>query len=442
MSCPISTTKTWQPLGVSLGHRKKLLRAIASLSESGAADIAPAEAPKRAVTLPERRHLTVLFCDLVGSTELSTRLDPEDLRDIMQRFQEACVEVIHRYGGYVGNYIGDGILAYFGYPRAHEDDAQRAVRAGLDMIEAIAALNGAMPQQEIKLAIRVGINTGLVVVGDIGTGESRDEMAVVGETPNVAARLQALAEPGSVVIGAGTYRLIEGSFVCDDLGPLRGQGRERPGPCLPGARADRRVALRSHHDARTDAAGRARGRGAPAACRAGARPRTAKARWSCSRASPGSASRVSSRACASSSATSRASISSYFCSPFYSSSALYPVLDQLERAADFRRHDPPTLKLEKLEAAAGPGSLRACRGGGPARTAPVDPDRGPLPDAGPDAAAAPRQGVRDAPRPAVRPRQPRSGPDDLRGRPLDRSDLASSCSSWWSTGSSACRSCC
>ena len=211
-------------LGVSLGHRRKLLRAITLLAEAAPEHVAAPAPVERAGAGPERRHLTVMFCDLVGSTELSTRLDPEDLRDVIRRSRQCCVEVIHRYGGHVGNYVGDGILAYFGYPRAHEEDAQRAVRAGLGMVEAIAALNAGVPEPGIELAIRIGINTGLVVVGDIGTGETRDEMAVVGETPNVAARLQELAEPGSVVVGASSYRLIEGLFLCDDLGALSVKG--------------------------------------------------------------------------------------------------------------------------------------------------------------------------------------------------------------------------
>ena len=352
---PDLNDKDLAALGVSLGHRKKLLRAIAALGEATVETAAPPAPPVRAIALPERRHLTVMFCDLVGSTELSTRLDPEDLRDVMQRFQEACVEVICRYGGHIGNYIGDGILAYFGYPRAHEDDAQRAVRAGLGMVEAIAALNDAVPQPGIQLAIRIGINTGLVVVGDIGTGESRDEMAVVGETPNVAARLQDLAEPGSVVVGASTYRLIEGLFVCDDLGPLAVRGvsapvavyrvREPTGASrfeatatrgltpLVGREDEVRVLLSRWRQAKD---------GEGQVVLLSGEPGIGKSRLIQSlREQLQEEPRVNLH---------------YFCSPFYSSSALYPVLDQLERAADFRRHDPPTVKLEKLEALLGQAS--------------------------------------------------------------------------------------
>ena len=391
---PDLTDEDLAALGVSLGHRKKLLRAIAALAEAAPEHAAaPPAPPERAIAGPERRHLTVMFCDLVGSTELSTRLDPEDLRDVMQRFQECCVEVIRRYGGHIGNYIGDGILAYFGYPRAHEDDAQRAVRAGLGMVEAIAALNAGVPQPGIELAIRIGINTGLVVVGDIGTGESRDEMAVVGETPNVAARLQELAEPGSVVVGASTYRLIEGLFLCDDLGALSVKGVSAPVPVYrvrepTGASRFEATATRGL----TPLVGRED------------EVRLLLARWRQAKEGEGQVvllsgepgigkSRIIQSLREQLQDEPRVNLH-YFCSPFYSSSALYPVLDQLERAAEFRRHDPPEVKLEKLEALLGQGERPAGRGRRAAGAAPVDPDRGPLSAARPDAAAAPRQGVR------------------------------------------------
>ena len=409
-------------LGISLGHRRKLLRAIAALGEAAAETAAPPTPPARTIAAPERRHLTVMFCDLVGSTELSTRLDPEDLRDVMQRFQETCVEVIGRYGGHIGNYIGDGILAYFGYPRAHEDDAQRAVRAGLGMVEAIAALNDAVPQTGIKLAIRVGINTGLVVVGDIGTGEGRDEMAVVGETPNVAARLQDLAEPGSVVVGASTYRLIEGLFLCDDLGPLAIRGVRAP---VTVYRVREPTGVSRFEATAT--------RGLTPLVGREDEVRLLLSRWRHAKEGEGQVvllsgepgigkSRIIQSLREQLQDEPRVNLH-YYCSPFYSSSALYPVLDQLERAADFRRQDPPAVKLEKLEALLGPGEPATGRSGGPAGAAPGDPDRGPLSAPRPHAATAPRQGLRHLPRSADRPRQPRSGPDDLRGRALDRPDL-------------------
>ena len=173
----------------------------------------------------ERRQLTVMFCDLVGSTALSEQLDPEDLREVLIAYQDACGQVISRFGGYIARYLGDGLLVYFGYPRAHEDDAQRAVRAGLAIVEEIARLDAHLRSEKgIALAARLAVHTGLVVVGEIGAADQRETMAIVGETPNVAARLQNLAEPNTLVMSAATHRLVEGFFVCDDLGAheLRG----------------------------------------------------------------------------------------------------------------------------------------------------------------------------------------------------------------------------
>ena len=174
-------------LGVKLGDRKRLMRAIARLADAAAPPARGKQEHPSASTPPaspsgeaERRHLTVLFCDMVGSTALSARMDPEDLREVIHRYQEACREVIGRFEGYIGHYVGDGILVYFGYPKAHEDDARRAVQAGLEIVEAVQALNAEVAVPEVEIAVRVGVNTGLVVAGDIGAGEFRDEMAVVG----------------------------------------------------------------------------------------------------------------------------------------------------------------------------------------------------------------------------------------------------------------------
>jgi class 3 adenylate cyclase/tetratricopeptide (TPR) repeat protein len=163
----------------------------------------------------ERRQLTVMFCDLVGSTALSERLDPEDLRDVIRSFQETCAAVLARFDGFIARYMGDGLLVYFGYPQAHENDAERAVRAGLEIVEQVASLS---------LEVRIGIATGLVVAGDIIGAGASEERAVLGDTPNLAARLQGLAEPDTVVIGTATRRLVDGLFVCDDLGPQRLKG--------------------------------------------------------------------------------------------------------------------------------------------------------------------------------------------------------------------------
>ncbi|MEE9209437.1 MAG: adenylate/guanylate cyclase domain-containing protein, partial [Kiloniellales bacterium] len=178
---------------------------------SGAAQAATAEAPQAPAPEAERRQLTVMFCDLVGSTGLSERLDPEDLRDVLRAYQKTCAEAIERYDGHIAKYIGDGLLVYFGYPQAHEDDAARAVRAGLALLAGIERLDRDLrADKDIALAVRLGIHTGLVVVGEMGAGELREDSAIVGETPNVAARLEALAEPNSVLIGARTYALVEG----------------------------------------------------------------------------------------------------------------------------------------------------------------------------------------------------------------------------------------
>jgi class 3 adenylate cyclase len=198
----------------SVGHRRKLLTAIAALRSNAppaAARIVPAVAVSADA---ERRQLTVMFCDLVGSTALAARLDPEDLRDVIAAYHGAIADVVRSFDGFVAKYMGDGVLVYFGYPRAHEDDAERAVRAGLDTIDAV----GRLDIKSTKLQARVGIATGLVVVGDlIGEGSAR-EQSVVGETPNLAARLQGLAEPDAIVIASGTRRLVGDLFEYRNLG--------------------------------------------------------------------------------------------------------------------------------------------------------------------------------------------------------------------------------
>ncbi|HEY7493438.1 MAG TPA: adenylate/guanylate cyclase domain-containing protein, partial [Candidatus Tectomicrobia bacterium] len=172
----------------------------------------------------ERRQLTVLFCDLVGSTALAGQLDPEDWREVVRAYHTACAEVIGRFEGHIAQYLGDGLLIYFGYPQAHEDDALRAVRAGLGMVNAMDTLRLRLVQEwGIRLAVRLGIHTGLVVVGTMGGGDRQEQLAL-GEVPNIAARLQGLAAPDTVVLSAATYRLVHGFVACDDLGvqTLRG----------------------------------------------------------------------------------------------------------------------------------------------------------------------------------------------------------------------------
>src|SRR5436309_3262819 len=219
------TENDLKELGVLLGHRRKMLRAIAELQ--GLSPSKPQGPAELGRDRAERRQLTVMFCDLVGSTALSARLDPEDMRQLMALFHRRITEVIGSYQGNVARYMGDGVLAYFGYPQAHEDDAEQAVRAGLALVEAVANLHTG---RTAPLEIRVGVATGVAGVGDlIGEGGSQ-EQAVVGDTPNLAARLQVLAEPGTVVISASTRRLTGGQFEYRDRGPVALKGWAEPVP--------------------------------------------------------------------------------------------------------------------------------------------------------------------------------------------------------------------
>ena len=202
---PDLTDQDLEKIGVSsLGHRRQLLRAIAELNgvEKGTAKPATAAAaPVAPHDTAERRQVTVMFTDLVGSSALSTRLDAEDLRTVIGAYHKCVAETVVRFGGFVAKYMGDGVLIYFGYPQAHEDDAERAVRAGLALIEAVGKLSSVEPIQ-----VRIGVGTGVVVIGDlVGSGEAQ-ERGVVGETPNVAARLQAGATPGTIAIDRTTRR--------------------------------------------------------------------------------------------------------------------------------------------------------------------------------------------------------------------------------------------
>src|SRR5215471_16219037 len=176
----------------------------------------------------ERRQLTVMFCDLVDSTKLSSQLDPEDWRDVVRAYQTACTEVITRFDGHIAQLLGDGVLVYFGYPHAHEDDPQRAVRTGLGIIEAVGALNTRLEQDKgIGLAVRLGIHTGLVVVGEMGS-QGRQEQLALGEVPNVCSRIEGLAAPNTIAMSEATYRLVQGYFECQDLGAQALRGVTEP----------------------------------------------------------------------------------------------------------------------------------------------------------------------------------------------------------------------
>jgi class 3 adenylate cyclase len=221
---PHLTEQNLRELGITLGHRVKLLAAI---KELGGPKGAPPQPATPTGTKPqdtaERRQVTVMFSDLVGSTALSARMDPEDLREVISAYQKCVAETVRRFGGFVAKYMGDGVLVYFGYPQAHEDDAERAVRAGLELIQAVGGL-----KSSTSLQTRVGIATGLVVVGDlIGSGAAQ-EQTVVGETPNLAARLQSVAEPNTLIIAESTRRLLGNLFDVEDLGAKDLKGIAKP----------------------------------------------------------------------------------------------------------------------------------------------------------------------------------------------------------------------
>jgi class 3 adenylate cyclase len=204
------------------GRTSSALPTVSPVPLPAPSAVSPAQRdPSPAVPPPpeaERRQLTVMFCDLVDSTRLSAQLDPEDYRDMVRAYQKVCSEVITRFDGHIAQLLGDGLLVYFGYPYAHEDDAQRAVHTGLGILEAVEALNTRLePAKEIKLAVRLGIHTGLVVVGEMG-GAQRQEQLALGEVPNLAARIQGLAQPNTLAVSEATSRLVEGYFTCEALG--------------------------------------------------------------------------------------------------------------------------------------------------------------------------------------------------------------------------------
>jgi class 3 adenylate cyclase/tetratricopeptide (TPR) repeat protein len=343
------TAEDLKALGVPpVGDRRRLLEAIAAMT-SAAAEPPPAEAAR--IPAPEgvaqRCQLTVMFCDLVGSTALSARLDPEDMREVLRAYQDACSGPVARYGGLTAKFMGDGILAYFGFPHAHEDNAERAVRAGLDLVAAVGRLKS---PDHAPLEARVGIATGLVIVGDlIGEGIAQ-EQSVTGETPNLAARLQSLAEPGQVVVAAATCRLLGNSFVLRSLGRRQIKGFSNPveASVVEGISTveSRFEASRATHlsrfvgrEAEIDRALRAkelawRGRGQVVLISG--------------EAGIGK-SRLAARICEDV-ATEPHMRLRYQCSPYHASTPLHPFIAQLERAAGMGPEDLPGERLGKLEA--------------------------------------------------------------------------------------------
>jgi class 3 adenylate cyclase len=345
---PSLTAEDLKELGVTaLGHRRILLDAIAALradagGKAPSVDVATSAAPE---DRPERRQVTVMFSDLVGSTALSARMDPEDLREVISAYQKCVAEAVQRFGGFVAKFMGDGVLIYFGYPQAHEDDADRAVRAGLELVAAVGTLKSHAPLQT-----RVGIATGLVVVGDlIGSGASQ-ERAIVGETPNLAARLQGVAEPNSVVIAESTRKLVGNLFELDDLGSqdLKGfPGQMRAWAALqPSSFESHFEALRGGE--LTELLGREEE--LEILLREWSKAKTGEGQVMLLSDEPGIGKSRLTAALLEHIATEPHSRLRYFCSPQRTDSALYPIISQIERAAGFTYDDTMHVRLDKLDA--------------------------------------------------------------------------------------------
>jgi class 3 adenylate cyclase/predicted ATPase len=339
------TDQDLKELGVSLGHRRKMLRAIAELTGAAPTSPQPALTEPKTQDTAERRQVTVMFSDLAGSTALSARMDPEDLREVISAYQKCVASTVQRFGGFVAKYIGDGVLVYFGYPQAHEDDAERAVRAGLELVAAVAGL-----KTRASLQTRVGIATGLVVVGDlVGSGEAQ-ERGIVGETPNLAARLQGIAEPNMVVIAEATRSLLGNLFELQDLGAkdLKGiAGPVRAWAALRASSAEGRFEA-LHATGLTALVGREE------------ELELLLRRWSRAKSGEGQVVLLSGEAGIGKSRLTAALLERlasephtrlrYFCSPQHTDSAFYPIISQMERAAGFVHDDTAQAKLDKLDA--------------------------------------------------------------------------------------------
>jgi class 3 adenylate cyclase len=346
------TDQDFDRLGVSLGHRRRLLRAIRELSASPVTSVTESQASASASAFEatikdsaERRQVTVMFSDLVGSTALSARMDPEDLRELISAYQKCVAETVQRFGGFVAKYMGDGVLVYFGYPQAHEDDAERAVRAGLELVQAVGGLKSGTPLQT-----RVGIATGVVVIGDlVGAGEAQ-ERGIVGETPNLAARLQSTAESNTVIIAESTRKLLGNLFDLQDLG-----AQDLKGICAavrawavlrPASVESRFEAL--HASGLTELVGREE------------ELELLLRRWSKAKTGEGQVVLLSGEAGIGKSRLTAALLDKligepharlrYFCSPQHTASALYPIIGQMQRAAGLAHDDSAQRKLDKLDA--------------------------------------------------------------------------------------------
>ena len=347
---PNLTAEDLKDLGVAIvGHRRKLLDAIAALRADASAKAPPPDTLSAtnitAKDTAERRQVTVMFADLVGSTALSTGMDPEDLREVISAYQKCVAETVGHFGGFVARYLGDGVLVYFGYPHAHEDDAERAVRAGLELITAVAGLKTCAAQQ-----VRVGIATGLVVVGHLIPSGKSEERGIIGETPNLAARLQSIAEPNMVVIAESTRRLLGSFFQLDDLGTRSLKGIGGPVRAWAALRASsvegRFEAL--HATDLTVLVGREEESELLLRC------------WSKAKTGEGQVVLLTGEAGIGKSRLAVALVERlagephtrlrYFCSPQHTNSALYPIIGQIEHAAGLAHDDTPQAKLDKLNA--------------------------------------------------------------------------------------------
>ena len=344
---PDVTEADLERLGVALGHRKRMLRAIAALSGAELSRRRAGAGRALPQSEAERRQLTVLFCDLVGSTALAVKLDPEDLRDVIRGYQGSCAAVVTQMGGHVARFMGDGLLVYFGYPQAHEDDAERAVRAGLDLVAKVSQL--LLPTGD-PLQVRVGIATGVVIVGDSVGEESAQEQVVVGETPNLAARLQSVAAPNTTVIAASTLRLLGDVFVCEQLGPFELKGFSEPVMAwrVLGERVAESRFAAIHSKKLTRFVGRQN------------ELHQLYGLWKRAKAGKGQVALLCGEAGIGKSRISKTLLDRIIddahvtirlqCSPYHTNSPFYPIITQHEHAAHFQPLDPPEVKLEKLEA--------------------------------------------------------------------------------------------
>jgi class 3 adenylate cyclase len=411
---PSLTAEDLKDLGVDIvGHRRKLLDAIAALrADASAKAPSPYDLPATERTA-ERRQVTVMFSDLVGSTALSARMDPEDMREVISAYQKCVAETVRRFDGFVARYFGDGVLVYFGYPQAHEDDPERAVRAGLELIGGVAEL-----KTHAALRTRVGIATGLVVVGDLEeSGEGR-ERGIVGETPNLAARLHTIAEPDTVVISEGTRRLLGKLFELDDLGTRELKGI--PGPVQVWA-ALRASIVESRFEALHPS-------GLTALVGREEETELLLRRWSRAKSGEGQVVLISGEAGIGKSRLTAALLEAlapephtrlrYFCSPQHTDSAFYPIIGQTERAAGLLHDDTSQQKLDKLDALLVdldfyPECRIVCRDA-------VAAERWTLSRARTDAAAAPAENAGDAYRANGDAVAAKARADGLRGCALGR----------------------